>query len=64
MRNWLSLGRLLRVVVPGAAVLQLGGCLSDQQITSILTSVITTGLSTLLTGFIGGLFTGLAGGAA
>jgi hypothetical protein len=47
----------------GAALLQFGGCgLSDQQLSSIVTSLVSTGLNTLVTQFITGIF-GAAGTA-
>lgn len=49
---WLSYGTLLA----------LGGCLTDQQTTTILTGVITSGLSALLNVFISGLAGGTATG--
>ncbi|MBW7904554.1 MAG: hypothetical protein LC135_08050 [Phycisphaerae bacterium] len=52
MFKWCSGWRLVRVLVPGGVAVQLSGCLSDQQITSIITSVVTTGLSTLLNQFL------------
>lgn len=61
MKKWFSLRRMVRFWLPGAALLQLGGCLSDQQLASIITSVITTGLATLLNQFIAALFVGGAG---
>jgi hypothetical protein len=58
MRNRIF-GRWLRVAVPGACLLQLSGCLSDQQITSIITSVITAALNTIVSEALAGI----AGGA-
>ncbi len=63
MSKWFSHQRIIRFWLPGAALLQLGGCLSDQQLTSIITSVVTTGLATLLNQFIVALFAGGAGTA-
>ncbi len=58
MRYWFNRACLLRLWIPGAAMLQLGGCLSDQQLTSIWSSVITTGLSALLSNAIAAIFAG------
>jgi hypothetical protein len=63
MKEWFSARRMVRFWLPGAALLQLGGCLSDQQLTSIITSVVTTGLATLLNQFIVALFAGSTGAA-
>lgn len=63
MKPWFSLRRMVRFWLPGAALLQLGGCLSDQQLTSIITSVVTTGLATLLNQVIVALFSGTSGTA-
>lgn len=41
-----------RVLVAGGVTLQLTGCLSDQQVTSIITAVITTGLTTVISQFL------------
>lgn len=52
-RTW---WRMTRWMTPGAGALLLGGCgLSDQQLSSILTSLVSTGLNTLITQLIGGL---------
>jgi len=40
------------LLVAGGVTLQLTGCLSDQQVTSILTAAITTGLTTLISQFL------------
>lgn len=48
MKSWLGLNRIVRVWLPGGALLALGGCLSDVQVSTIIASVITTGLSTLI----------------
>lgn len=44
--------RWARLLVAGGVTLQLTGCLSDQQVTSILTAAITTGLTTLISQFL------------
>lgn len=64
-RNWWRQGgRLMRLMAGGSSVFLLGGCaLSDQQITSIFSSVITSGLSTLLNAFITTAVDTAAGGA-
>ena len=49
MLNWLARNRLMRVLIPGASLLVLGGCpLTDAQIASILQSAIGTGLNTVV----------------
>ncbi|MBL8880725.1 MAG: hypothetical protein JNG88_16550 [Phycisphaerales bacterium] len=53
-RKWYGL------VTTGGTTLVLGGCLSDQELTQIYSSVITTGLSTILQQIVLGL-TGSAG---
>jgi hypothetical protein len=64
MKWWLSHHRLLRLCIPGGALLALGQCgLSDQQLTSILQSVVSTGLTTFVTQLISTMFT-LASAAA
>lgn len=52
-RKWYGL------VAAGGTTLVLGGCLSDQELTQIYSSVITTGLSTILEQIV----LGLSGGA-
>lgn len=53
---------LWKILVPGAVLFQISGCLSDAQLTQLLTGVITTGLSTLLNQAIVSLFSVSAGG--
>lgn len=53
---WHKRATWLRVLAPGACLLQLGSCLSDQQLTSILTSVISTGLTQVVTQAISAAF--------
>lgn len=49
MMTWLARNRLLRVLIPGASLLVLGGCpLTDAQIASIYQSAISTGLNTIV----------------
>lgn len=54
--------RLLRVWVPGSSLFLLGGCdiLTDQQLTSIATSLISTGLNTVVTQALAALIGGAA----
>jgi hypothetical protein len=47
----------------GGALPVLGGCLSDQQATNILTSVISTSLSALAGGIVESFFATLNSGA-
>lgn len=53
--------RLIRLLIPGVAVFQFSGCLSDQQLTQIITSVISTGLNTIVSEILAGAIA--AGGA-
>ena len=46
---------LILMLSSGGAAPVIGGCISDQQATSILESVITTGLSTLVNAAITGI---------
>ena len=59
MTKWTILARALRVAVPGAALLQLSGCLSDSQITQIITSVVTTALSAVAVSVVNSIATGV-----
>jgi hypothetical protein len=59
MMTWLARNRVLRVLIPGASLLVLGGCpLTDAQIASIYQSAISTGLNTV----VRQVFEGLLGG--
>ena len=59
MMTWLARNRVLRVLIPGASLLVLGGCpLTDAQIASIYQSAISTGLNTV----VRQLFESLVGG--
>jgi hypothetical protein len=58
MLNWLARSRVMRVLIPGASLLVLGGCpLTDAQIASIYQSALSTGLNTV----VRQLFEGLLG---
>ncbi len=64
VRFWLA-ARLNRFMIPGGALLVLGGCgLSDQQLTGILESLVSTGLNTLITQGLTALVESLAGGSS
>lgn len=59
-----SVRKLLAVSASGGSLLLLGECgLSDQQLTSILTSTISTGLNTLVSQGLIALFTAFTQGA-
>jgi hypothetical protein len=59
MLNWLARNRVMRVLIPGASLLVLGGCpLTDAQITSILQSAIGTGLNTIVRQVFEGVLAG------
>ncbi|MGE3181052.1 MAG: hypothetical protein AB7N71_05425 [Phycisphaerae bacterium] len=49
MNKWRTKSRMMLLMISSAALLpQVGNCLSDRQLTSILETVITTGLTTLV----------------
>lgn len=55
MMKFFAKPSVMRIWMSGAALLAVGGCLSDQQLSSILQSAVSTGLNTLLTGALDGL---------
>lgn len=56
-RRWYGL------VSASGTTLVLGGCLSDQELTQIFSSVITSGLSTILEQIVIGIVGAASGGA-
>ncbi len=55
-------GRRISLWLSHGLLLAAGGCLTDQQTTTILTGVITSGLSALVNVFISGLAGATAAG--